>query len=84
MATREDIDALVIDLGGTPSSENSTWMGNSIGNVVRVWASANQTGKRYQQLAIVVQIETYSSLLRIGRRALRPRPATHVALLQGT
>ena len=41
--TRDDIEALVIDLGETESSENLTCIGNRIGKVVRVWRRENQT-----------------------------------------
>jgi len=44
VATREEMDALVIDFGGASGPEKWTWMGKRIGNVVRVWRSENQTG----------------------------------------
>jgi len=34
--TSDEMDALVIDVGDTESSENRIWMGNRTGNVVRV------------------------------------------------
>ena len=43
VATREEMDALVMDFGGTSVSENCTWMGKRMGNVVSVWRRAHQT-----------------------------------------
>ena len=40
MLTREDIEARVMDVGETESSENLTWMGSSMGKVVKVWMAA--------------------------------------------
>ena len=41
--TSEEIEARVMDFDEIEGSENSICIGNKIGNVVRVWTSANQT-----------------------------------------
>lgn len=51
VVTRDDIDARVMDLGETVASENSTWMGNRMGNVEIVCSKANQTKDIGQRMA---------------------------------
>lgn len=42
VSVSEEIEALVIEAGESPSlSEKTTWMGNKTGNVVKVCKSAN-------------------------------------------
>ena len=64
VVTKEDIDARVIDLGKIESSENWTWMGNRIGNVVHKWRSENQTAL----LLVHVVIEEEGLLAQQPRR----------------
>ena len=49
MPTREDMEALVIDLDEIEASEKSMWIGKRMGKVVRRCKKEYQTDRSYQQ-----------------------------------